>query len=378
MTSNSAFLDFQKHLPAVGNINFKDPLAFQTTFGLIKAFNAIQMSIAEGYMNGIEIPDKALKALFDACMPVLFKYFPSLLTAYKWVLEESQQVAEGAQDLMTVQYDLPQEMFNLMLGSNELIYPKYTMALWERGASNLAQAQMQMMDDVIEKLDIRDGERILDIGCGWGSLLNYILAKFPNVKATGLNLSHEQCEYMRHKMQDPRSYLNSDRFTLYEGDFNDARFDTKFDKIVSLGVFEHVGNLTQAFHKLASFLTEDGKVFIHIMTIRTPNNVSSVFTHKYIFPCGRFWNYDVIKSKNKDLKTIKDWYINGLNYSKTFETWLKNFDANQEQIKQLHFGMNYAKFRRMWRFYLIWFARNFAACDGQYNGNGQYLLVHNF
>jgi cyclopropane-fatty-acyl-phospholipid synthase len=375
MTILSAFKQIQNHVPVVGDINYKEPLAFQATFGVIKAVNVVQMLIAESYLDGIEIPDSALKALFDACMPVFFQSLPSLLTAYEWVLKESQNVAEGAQDLMAAQYNLPQEMFKLMLGSSALVYPKYTVALWDRGACNLEQAQIQMMDDVIEKLDINDGEQILDIGCGWGSLLNYILATFPNIKATGLNLSHEQCEYIRHKMKDPQSYLSSDRFTLYEGDFNDAKFDKKFDKIVSLGVFEHVGNLTEAFRKLASFLKEDGKVFIHIMTIRTPNNVSSVFTHKYIFPYGRFWNYDVIPGKNQDLKTIKDWYINGINYSKTYENWLKNFDANQEEIKHLDFGINYAKFRRMWRFYLIWFARNFAACDGQFNGNGQYLMV---
>ncbi|NEO72526.1 class I SAM-dependent methyltransferase [Moorena sp. SIO3H5] len=374
-TTVGIFKTLENHVPVLGNINYKDPLSFHGTFGVIKTVNMVQMLIAEAYMNGLEIPDSALKGLFNACMPVFFQFFPSLLTAYEWVLNESQNVAEGSQDLMAIQYDLPQEMFNLMLGSSTLIYPKYTVALWDRGACNLEQAQMQMMDDVIEKLDIKDGDQILDVGCGWGSLVNYILAKFPNAQATGLNLSHEQCEYIRHKMNDPQSYLSSDRFTLYEGDFNDAKFDTKFDKIVSLGVFEHVGNLTQAFRNLASFLKEDGKVFIHIMTIRTPNNVSSVFTHKYIFPYGRFWNYDVIKSKNKDLKTIKDWYINGLNYSKTYENWLNNFDANQERIKQLDFGMNYGKFRRMWRFYLIWFARNFAACDGHYNGNGQYLMV---
>ena len=375
MATFGTFKKLQNHVPVVGNINDKDPLAFHATFGVIKTVNMVQMLLAEAYMNGIEIPDSALKALFNACMPVFFQFFPSLLTAYEWVLEESQNIAEGSENLMEIQYNLPQEMFNLMLGSSQLVYPKYTAALWERGASNLEQAQSHMMDDVIEKLDMKDGDQILDVGCGWGSLVNYILAKFPNVKATGLNLSHEQCEYIRHKMKDPQSYLSLDRFTLYEGDFNDAEFDTKFDKIVSLGVFEHVGNLTQAFRKLASFLKEDGKVFIQIMTIRTPNNVSSVFTHKYIFPYGRFWNYDVIKSKNKDLKTIKDWYINGLNYSKTYENWLKNFDANQERIKHLDFGMNYTKFRRMWRFYLLWFARNFAACDGHYNGNGQYLMV---
>ena len=375
MSTVRIFKRLQNHVPVVDNINYKDPLAYHATFNAIKTVNMVQMLLAEAYMNGMEIPDSALKAVFNACMPVFFRFFPSLLTAYEWVLKESQNVAEGSQDLMAIQYDLPQEMFNLMLGSSQLVYPKYTVGLWDRGASNLEQAQIQMMDDVIEKLDIKDGDQILDVGCGWGSLLNYILAKFPNVKATGLNLSHEQCEYIRHKMTDSQSHLSSERFTLYEKDFNDAEFDTKFDKIISLGVFEHVGNLTQAFQKLASFLKEDGKVFIHIMTIRTPNNVSSVFTHKYIFPYGRFWNYDVIPSKNQDLKTIKHWYINGLNYSKTYGNWLKNFDANQYRIKDLDFGMDYAKFRRMWRFYLIWFTCNFAACDGQYNGNGQYLMV---
>jgi cyclopropane-fatty-acyl-phospholipid synthase len=166
------------------------------------------------------------------------------------------------------------------------------------------------------------------------------------------------------------SYLSSGRFTLYEGDLNDAKFETKFDKIISIGVFCQVGNLTQSFQKLAAFLKDDGKVFIHIITVRTPNNISSAFTHKYIFPHGRFWNYDAVPSHNRDLKTIKKWCLNGFNYSQTFANWLKNFDDNQATVKDLNYGMDYAKFRRIWRFYLIWFVRNFASCDGEYNGNG--------
>jgi cyclopropane-fatty-acyl-phospholipid synthase len=194
---------------------------------------------------------------------------------------------------MKIQYDLPQAMLNGTLSDAKLIYPKYSTGLWEKGAANLEQWQMQMIDDVIEKLDIQDGDRILDFGGSWGCVPNYILAKLPNVLFTGINLSHHQCEYMRLKMQDPESYLSSGRFTLYEGDLNDAQFETKFDKILSLGVFCHVGHLTQAFQKLASFLKDKGRVFIHIITVRTPNNISSVFTHKYIFPHDRYWKYDV-------------------------------------------------------------------------------------
>jgi cyclopropane-fatty-acyl-phospholipid synthase len=376
MTSTALLHDIEKYIPLWGDVHTKTPLAYKATRGAVKAVNAVQMAVAEAYINGLEVPDSVLIGLFDTFMPIFFRYFPSLLAPYDWVLKETDHVAEGSKDLMKLQYDLPQGMLNTMLGDWQLIYPKYSMALWEKGATNLEEAQMHMIDDVIEKLEIKDGDHILDFGCGWGCVPNYILSKFPNVRFTGINLSHHQCEYMRQKMQDPQSYLSSGRFTLFEGDMNDANFDTKFDKILSIGVFCHVGNLTQAFKKLASFLKPEGKVFIHIITVRTPNNISSVYTHKYIFPHGRYWNFDAVPSHNKDLKTIQRWYLNGSNYSTTFANWLKNFDDHQEINKTLEYGIDYAKFRRIWRFYLIWFVRNFASCNGEYNGNGQFLLVH--
>jgi len=376
MTAGTLLQEIEKYIPIVGDINIKKPLAYQATRGAVEVVNTVQMAVAEAYINGLEVPDSVLESLFDTCMPIFFQYFPSLLAPYEWVLKETDHLAEGSRELMKIQYDLPQAMLNTMLGDWKLIYPKYSMGLWEKGALNLEQSQMHMIDDVIEKLDIKDGDNILDFGCGWGCVPNYILSKFPNVKFTGLNLSHEQCEYIRHKMQDSKSYLSSDRFTLYEGDLNNANFETKFDKILSIGVFCHVGNLTGAFKKLASFLKDDGKVFIHIITVRIPNNMSSVYTHKYIFPHGRYWNYNAVPSHNQDLKTIQKWYLNGFNYSKTLANWLQNFDDNQATVKTLNYGMDYATFRRIWRFYLIWFVRNFASCDGEYNGNAQFLMVH--
>lgn len=376
MTSTSVRQDFQRYMPLVGDLSIKSPFAYRTTRLAVRAVNTIQMAVAASYINGLEVPDAVLRSLFDTCMPVLFKHFPALLAPYDWVLKETDHLAEGSQELMKIQYDLPQEMLNRMLGDWPLIYPKYSMGLWEKGAADLEQSQMHMIDDVIEKLDIQDGDHILDFGCGWGCVPNYILSKFPNVRFTGINLSREQCNYMRQKMQDPQSYLSSGRFTLFEGDLNDAQFTEKFDKILSIGVFCHVGNLTNAFQKLASFLKPNGKVFIHIITVRTPNNISSAFTHKYIFPHGRYWNFDAVPSHNKDLKTIQRWYLNGINYYTTFANWLKNFDDNQEYVKTLNYGMDYARFRRIWRFYLMWLGGNFATCEGEYNGNGQFLLVH--
>jgi cyclopropane-fatty-acyl-phospholipid synthase len=367
--------DFQRFVPLVSDIQQKSAIAYRLTRAAVSGVNAVQMTFAETYINGLTLPDPALKQFFNATMPIFFKHFPALLAPYDWVLEETDQIAESAKQLMNVQYDLPQAMLNRMLGDWNVIYPKYSMGLWEKGATTLEEAQIQMIEDLIEKLEIQDGDHILDFGCGWGCVPNYIMSKFPNVRFTGINLSHQQCEYIRQKMQDPESYLSGARFTLFEGNLNDAMFDQKFDKILSVGVFCHVGNLTQAFQKLASFLKDNGKVFIHIITVRTPNHISSPFTHKYIFPHGRYWNYDAVPNHNADLTTIRRWYLNGINYHKTFAAWLENFDANQAIVKDLDYGMNYDRFRRIWRYYLIWLGTNFATCNGEYNGNGQYLMV---
>ncbi|MBE9214152.1 class I SAM-dependent methyltransferase [Plectonema cf. radiosum LEGE 06105] len=375
MTSTNVFSDIQQYIPIMGDMSLKTPIAYKATRGIARVFNTTQMALAFAYINGLEIPDSMFQRLLHTSMPILFQHCPGLLAPYEWVLKESDSLAESSQELMKIQYDLPQEMLNLMLGDWQVIYPKYSMGLWEDGATDLQQSQMHMIDQVIERLEIVDGDHILDLGCGWGCVANYIMSKFPNVRFTGLNLSHRQCEYIRHKMQNPQSYLSSDRFTLYEGDFNEVKFIEKFDKILSIGVFEHIGNLTNALEKLASFLKSDGKVFIHIITVRIPNHMSSGFTHKYIFPHGRYWNYDAIPSHNRDLKTVDRWYINGMNYHKTLTMWLQRFDHYQETIKSLDYGMDYEKFRRIWRFYLLMLGTIFATCQGEYNGNGQYLMV---
>jgi cyclopropane-fatty-acyl-phospholipid synthase len=375
MTSTSLLPNFQKYIPAVGNINNKSLFAYKLTRGATQAINAIQMALAEAYIHGLELPDPLLKGLLNSFLPILYKYFPALLVPYEWVLQESDRLAEAADELIKLQYDLPEEMFALMLEEDDLSYPKYSMALWEKGATSLLQAQRAMLDDVIEKANIQDGETILDLGCGWGSVAHHILAKFPNARVTGLNFSHQQCEYIRKKMRNPQSYFNSERFTLVEKDFNEAVFDNKFDKIITIGFFEHIGNLTKSFQKIADLLKDDGKVFLHIISIRLPHNAWSPFINKYIFPKARVWHYEAVPLCDRDLKTIDKWFINGSNYAKTLQSWLQNFDNNQPVIKNLNYGMDYAQFRRIWRLYLLWCIAYFSSCHGEVLGNGQYLMV---
>jgi cyclopropane-fatty-acyl-phospholipid synthase len=356
--------------------NFKYLNPYQANQKIIQITNSIKLNLAEGYLDGLTIPDFLLQNISQKIIAILYRHFSSLLIPDEWVLTESKDLAENPEQLMNLQYNLPAKMFSLMLEENNLLYPKYTMALWSNGAKNLKEAQINMLEDAIAKANIKDGDSVLDIGCGWGSAANYILHKFPNTQVTGLNLSHEQCQYIRSKMQDPKSYLNSERFKLIEGDFNQANFDNKFNKIISLGVFEHIGNLTQSFEKIADFLQANGRVFIHIITVRLPHNIWDVYIDKYIFPRGRVWHDQMIPSCNSHLQTIQHWFINGSNYSQTLQAWLRNFDRHQEQIKDLDYGINYDRFRRMWRLYLLLCIAYFNACQGEILGNGQYLMAH--
>jgi cyclopropane-fatty-acyl-phospholipid synthase len=338
--------------------------------------NLLSTTGVAAYINGLEIPDVALKKLLDTSARINYTYFREQLVPYEWLGRESDHLAEDPQHLMQIQYDLPTELFQLMLGEGTLLYPKYTMGLWENGATTLEQAQIQMLEDAIEKLGIEDGDEILDLGCGWGAASHYILARFPQTRVTAVNLSHQQCDYIRQKMHNSESHLSSDRFTLHETDFNEVQFGGKFDKIIAIGLFEHIGNLTQSCQKLAAYLNEQGKVFIHIISTRLPCNITHPFINQYIFPNMRVWSYDVLPQTNLDLKTIAQWYINGTNYAKTLSAWLENFDRHQAQLQALDYGMSYGKFRRMWRLYLLFCQRYFAASAGEVLGNAQYLLVH--
>lgn len=344
---------------------------------MVKPVNGLQMLFAESYINGLEIPDELCLNLLTNSTAFFYKNLSSLMIAYDWVIPESDRLAEASHELMDIQYNLPEQMFKLMLGESELMYPKYTMALWEKGASNLEQAQIAMLDDLIAKAQIVDGDEILDLGCGWGSAANYILQKFPNAKVTGLNLSHGQCEYIRKQMNNSHNSFDSARFTLVEADFNDVVFEQKFDKIITLGVFEHIGNLTKSFAKVSSFLKPEGKMLVHIISTTLSHNFWPPFIQKYIFPYARVWQQNFIPTCDRDLKTIERWYLNGMNYAQTLRAWLKNFDDHQDSIKTLDYGMDYSRFRRIWRLYLIWCIAYFEAGHGNYLGNVQYLMVHN-
>jgi cyclopropane-fatty-acyl-phospholipid synthase len=286
---------------------------------------------------------------------------------------ESEEIAECSLDLMAVHYDQPLHIFESILGDTM----KYSMGLWESGASTLKEAQEAMMADLCTKMAIKDGYNILDIGCGFGSFSAYILKNYPNCTVTGLNLSQVQADYIRDMQEDPAHPLHGRCFKLVQEDFNTVRLKEKFDRIVSIGVWEHISNLDKAQGRVREFLHEDGKVFLHYIVYfeglarMTRHPLQNTFISKHIFPAGRIWAVDDLVRHQNDLVIEKVWQLNGSNYERTMLCWLNNLRHNMSTLKDK--GVDDREIK-LWEFYLCLCVAIFHVNHGKYYGNAQYLL----
>jgi cyclopropane-fatty-acyl-phospholipid synthase len=287
---------------------------------------------------------------------------------------EDAAIAEHSGELMRMHYDMPRPMFEHMLGATM----KYSAGLWEAGARTLEDAQEAMLADIVAKLGLRDGERVLDIGCGFGSFAAHVLRRFPRVRVHGLTLSRVQADYLREKQRTAGNPLCSDRFTVIEADFNTVQLGETFDRVVSIGVFEHVTNLGAALAKIRTFLASGGYCLLHYIVFRRLVHRPGLsvrqdaFMDRYIFPGGRIWFEDELAGHLGPFVQERFWFLNGMNYKRTLEAWLDNLLRHLGAI-QAEAGLS-ARQLRIWEVYLRACIGLFALRGGRAYGNGQYLL----
>lgn len=324
-------------------------------------------------LSRVRLPGTVVQALLN--MYVGLQHWRDILlrrvtTSYA---PPTAEIAEKSHELMQLHYDMPLSLFCNFLGKTM----KYSMGLWERGATTLEEAQTAMMDDMCEKARIRDGQKVLDLGCGFGSFCGHALRKFPHAQVWGLTLSHTQAEYIRAMQKTSDHPLSSERFHLLEGDFNEMKIEEKFDRVVSVGVFEHISNPEKALARIHEFIQPRGKCFVHYIVYR-PHRKSkapprqSAFISRYVFPGARIWAFNEMAKHQEDFKLAQEWFLNGNNYRRTLEAWLGNFLENYDLIVR-NSGLD--KFTlRMWEFYLRSCISVFRVHGGRYYGNGQYLL----
>ncbi len=242
-------------------------------------------------------------------------------------------------------YDIGNDLYKLMLDPEHM---QYSCAYWAPGVETLADAQEAKLAHIAAKLALRDGDRVLDIGCGWGGMAIY-LAKHFDVKVLGITLSEEQLALAKERAIAAGV---ADKVEFQLVDYRDlAKQGERFDRIVSVGMFEHVGRpqFEEFFRACANLMTDDGVMLLHTIGRFGGPGKTDAFTSKYIFPGGYIPALsETLAASEKyrlihtDIETLR------LHYAKTLREWYKLCEANKDAI----IAMMDERFYRMWTFYL--------------------------
>ncbi len=233
-------------------------------------------------------------------------------------------------------YDLGIDLYRNMLGRSML----YSSTDWDH-AETLEQAAEAKLDFVCRKLNLRSGQRVLDIGCGWGAFAKHAAQKY-GVRVVGITLSGEQAGFARRSCSDlPVEIRCQDYRDLHE----------QFDRVVSLGMFEHVGykNYRRYMEIAHQCLKPEGLFFLNTIGANVTERSINPWTDKYIFPGGMIPSIAQIGTAIDGLflvEELQDWADS---YDRTLMTWFENFQANWNKLKE-HYG---ERFYRMWKYYLL-------------------------
>lgn len=281
------------------------------------------------------------------------------------ILKDSP-IAVNTQDANEQHYEVPTEFYKNALGKNL----KYSCAYWDESTADLNEAENRMLELTTERASIQNGESVLELGCGWGSLTLFMAKKYPDCKITAVSNSSTQKLYI----DDQAKQRGLNNITVITKDINNFETVEKFDRIVSVEMFEHMRNYEKLFSKVYSMLKPGGEIFIHIFTHKQYAYLFEVkddtdWMSKYFFTGGIMPNDQLFFYFTKNFEVLNHWIVNGTHYQKTAEEWLNNMDNSKDIIYPL-FEQTYGKTNaKKWFVYWRVFFMACAELWGYNNGN---------
>ncbi len=282
-------------------------------------------------------------------------------------------IAEHAAVANQQHYELPPAFFELVLGPRR----KYSCCLYQVGDS-LAMAEERALLETASHADLSDGQRILELGCGWGSLTLFMAEHFPNSRITAVSNSVAQRQFIERAAR-ARGLGN---VSVLTADMNGFEADTTFDRIVSVEMFEHMANWRVLLGRIHRWLAPDGRLFVHVFAHR---DRSYQFDHRdaadwiarHFFTGGIMPSRSLIHRTAERFSVEQEWHWNGLHYRHTALDWLRNFDAHRPEIDALLrsvYGKDARLWRRRWRMFFLATAQLFGADGGAAWGVSHYRL----
>ena len=272
-------------------------------------------------------------------------------------------------------YEVPAKFFELVLGSRL----KYSCGWWDDATTSLDESEEVMLRLTCERAGIENGMRVLDLGCGWGSLSLWSAEKFPQCQITSLSNSASQKTFIEGKCAQ-RGLENLNVITADVGTFDT---DERFDRVVSVEMFEHVRNHENLLSRIAKWLRPDGQLFVHIFCHRNlaytfESNGEQDWMARHFFSGGIMPAEDLFLRYQRDLKVCNHWWINGDHYARTCEEWLSRLDAREgvATLALLESGNSSSPKVQIqrWRMFFMACAELFKFKNGEAWGVGHYLL----
>jgi cyclopropane-fatty-acyl-phospholipid synthase len=273
-------------------------------------------------------------------------------------------------------YELPAAFFAEVLGPRR----KYSSAWWPAGVNDLATAEEAALADTARHAALADGQRILELGCGWGSLTLWMAEQLPHSHITAVSNSHSQRAWITGEARR-RGFANVEVVTC---DMNDFEPHGCFDRVVSVEMFEHLRNWPEIFRRVAGWLEPDGRFFMHVFTHRSTPYAFDVrdetdWMSRYFFSGGMMPSSDLALRCQEHLKLDTQWRWNGMHYARTAEAWLANLDARRKQVWPLlaetYGAGNAGLWWQRWRLFFLSCAELFAFDRGQEWGVSHYLFA---
>jgi cyclopropane-fatty-acyl-phospholipid synthase len=271
-------------------------------------------------------------------------------------------------------YEVPADFFGEVLGPHR----KYSSCVWPDGVSTLAQAEAAALATTAARARLADGQRVLELGCGWGSLSLWMAERFPASQVTALSNSLSQRAYIESQAAQ-RGLTNLEVLTC---DFN--TFDTRhrFDRIVSIEMFEHLRNWPKAFEQVARWLAPDGRFFLHVFSHREAayafeDHDASDWMSRHFFSGGMMPSDDLALRCQDHLRVAQQWRWDGTHYQRTAEAWLRNMDERRDRLMPLFertYGAQAAVWWQRWRLFFMAVAELFGHDGGRQWWVSHYLM----
>lgn len=283
-------------------------------------------------------------------------------------------VAEHTDSANEQHYELPPGFFETVLGPRL----KYSSCYYENPGDTLEQAEIVALDKTMANALLEDGQDILELGCGWGSLTLSMAQKFPNARITAVSNSAPQRLFIEGKAKERG--LNN--VTVITADMNHFTPEGQFDRIVSVEMFEHMSNWAELLGRVRTWMRDDARFFMHVFSHSEkpmfydhtdPND----WIAQYFFTGGIMPSHGLIKHFGDLLELEEEWRWNGMHYSKTATHWLERMDANEATVRQTMrevYGSDGDLWYKRWRLFFLAVEGLFGHTDGEIWGVSHYRL----